>query len=91
MLHPDVAEHCETWLASTVLGGYFASRLWERLRARHSRAYSPRSRTGKNCLHGGSFCVGGRDGAPIGLHDAEPSAGEAILAQHDSAPIRCAL
>ena len=43
VLHPDVAEHCETWLASTVLGGYFASRLWERLRARHSRAYSPRS------------------------------------------------
>lgn len=26
-----------------MLGGYFASRLWERLRADHSRAYSPRS------------------------------------------------
>lgn len=43
VLRPGLAGYWETWLASTVLGGYFASRLWERLRAGHGRVYSPRS------------------------------------------------
>jgi hypothetical protein len=43
VLCPGLAGYWETRLASTVLGGYFASRLWEQLRAGHGRVYSPRS------------------------------------------------